>query len=184
MAAELDERSTGNGAGPGETPGVPSGPPTPGPLVRQPDAPFPTPDDPQGSVPPPSPVVSTPPPPGWYADIFGNPPRWWDGTVWTEHLLVPLSSQAPAGTLATQAQGTTPQDDIELSVFDNALISLQLAPDWAKLVAAALLSAVLALIALGLLSGDDTAETPDGFFPDTPTLEDSPIQVPSEPTAP
>lgn len=27
------------------------------------------------------------PPPGWYADPHGQPvKRWWDGSVWTEHI--------------------------------------------------------------------------------------------------
>jgi hypothetical protein len=117
-----------------------------------------------------------PPPPGWYGDIFGNPPRWWDGTVWTEHVLVPL----PAAETAVAAE-----DDIELSFLDNALISFQLAPDWAKFLTAALVTAVLALIGLGLINGDSSSsDTPDGFVPQTPELEDGTIPNAPETPAP
>jgi hypothetical protein len=122
---------------------------------------------------PPTPM---PPPPGWYGDIYGNPPRWWDGTVWTEHLLVQLPSAEPAA-----------DDDVELNFFDNAWISFQLAPDWAKFLMVAVVTAVLALIALGLLSGGSgDSDTPDGFVPPVPELGDPtvPETQPEIPGAP
>jgi cytoskeletal protein RodZ len=118
----------------------------------------------------PAPLTPLPPPPGWYGDIYGNPPRWWDGTVWTEHVLVPL----PAGEPAVA--------EPELTFLDNALISISLAPDWAKFLAAAAVTAVLALIGLGLLKEDSSSDAPDGFVPQTPELE-SP-GLPEVPTVP
>ena len=63
--------------------------------------------------------------------------------------------------------------------LDNALISISLAPDWAKFLAAALVTAVLALIGLGLINGDSSSDdVPDGFVPQTPELEDGAIPSP------
>lgn len=112
-----------------------------------------------------------PPPPGWYGDIFGSPPRWWDGTIWTEHVLVPLPSAEPAVAV---------EDDVELSAIDNALISVSLAPDWAKFLAAAVITAVIALIGLGLINGGSSSDdTPEGFVPQTPELDEG--SLPSTP---
>ena len=117
------------------------------------------------------PITPMPPPPGWYGDIFGNPPRWWDGTAWTEHVLVPLPVAEPV------------EDGPELNFFDNALISFSLAPDWAKFIAAAVVTAVLALIGLGLISdGSSSDDVPDGFVPQTPELEDQ--AIPGAPETP
>ncbi len=150
----------------------PSAPPQPAPAPAQPQ---PAPQPPVSQAPP---ITSMPPPPGWYGDIFGNPPRWWDGTVWTEHVLAPLPAAEPA---------VAAEDDVELSFLDNALISISLAPDWAKFLAAALVTAVLALIGLGLINGDSSSDdVPDGFVPQTPELEDGAIPAPetTSPTEP
>jgi hypothetical protein len=131
-------------------------------------------------VPPAAPVPAItpmPPPPGWYGDIFGSPPRWWDGTIWTEHVLIPLPSAEPA--VAAPAA----DDDVQLTFIDNAVISFSLAPDWAKFLAAAVVTAVLALIGLGILNDDSSDDVPDGFVPQTPELDDSSLpQAPTTPT--
>jgi len=146
-----------------EAPQAPAAPPQPQPAPQPPVSQAP-------------PITPMPPPPGWYGDIYGNPPRWWDGAVWTEHLLVPLPAAEPA---------VAAQDDVELSFLDNALISVSLAPDWAKFLAAALVTAVLALIGLGLINGDSSSDdAPDGFVPQTPQLEDGTIPDAPETPAP
>jgi hypothetical protein len=208
-----NKTQAGNGAAPAEPPGTPSligqdlaTPPqaplnpaesVPPPSVRPPATPA-QPAAPASEVPPaaaqptaaqaplaaaqppaaPVPAITPmPPPPGWYGDIFGSPPRWWDGTIWTEHVLIPLPSAEPA--MAAVAA----DDDIELSFFDNALISFSLAPDWAKFLAAALVTAVLALIGLGILNNGSSDDVPDGFVPQTPELDDSSLpQAPTTPT--
>ncbi len=202
MVAELEESQpiAGNGSTPSEPPssppltgeeptapahGEPAGssesvapPSTPPAQVAQPAAA--THQPPQAPV---LPITPMPPPPGWYGDIFGNSPRWWDGTIWTEHVLVPLPAPEPVATAAVVAE-----DEIELSFIDEALISFSLAPDWAKFLAAAVVTAVLALIGLGLLNGDSASDdVPDGFVPQTPELGQEAIPgapetpVPTEP---
>ena len=52
---------------------------------------------------------------------------------------------------AARAPSPPADDEPELNFFDNALISFSLAPDWAKFLAAAVVTAVLALIGLGLI---------------------------------
>ena len=117
----------------------------------------------------PPPITPVPPPPGWYGDIYGNPPRWWDGTVWTEHLLIPLPSTEPAAA-----------EEPELNFFDNAVISFSLAPDWVKFLTAALVAAAIALAAL-TFTGDDSNsnDVPDGFVPQTPELPGGEAPVPA-----
>ena len=113
-----------------------------------------------------------PPPPGWYGDIYGSPPRWWDGTIWTEHILIPLPSAEPAAA-----------DEPELNFFDNAVISFSLAPDWVKFLTAAIVAAAIALAAFTFV-GDDSgsSDVPDGFVPQPPELEDG--TLPGETPAP
>ncbi len=84
---------------------------------------------------------------------------------------------------AAEPEVAVVDDGPELNFFDNALISFSLAPDWAKFVAAALVTAVLALIGLGLLNGGSSSDdVPDGFVPQTPELEDG--SIPSAPETP
>lgn len=189
MVAEIEDNHTaGNGAAPAEHPPASMDPPAPSehpdtsesaPPPSAPPQPAPAPAQLQPAPQPPvsqaPPITLMPPPPGWYGDMFGNPPRWWDGTVWTEHVLAPLPASEPA---------VAAEDDVELSFLDNALISISLAPDWAKFLAAALVTAVLALIGLGLINGDSSSDdVPDGFVPQTPELEDGaiPSAPPTEP---
>lgn len=113
------------------------------------------------AAPVPQPITPMPPPPGWYGDIYGSPPRWWDGTVWTEHLLIPLPSAEPAA------------EELELNFFDDAVISFSLAPDWVKFLTAAVVAAAIALAAFTFI-GDDSSDgdVPDGFVPQTPEFEE------------
>lgn len=182
MAAEVGNGHPGTGTPPlvGPEPKTPTervepAESVPPPSSEAPETPARTP--PMSLQQPPVPaaplIVPTPPPPGWYGDIYGNPPRWWDGTAWTEHVLVPLPAPEPAG------------DGVELNFIDNALISFSLAPDWAKFVAAAAVTAVIALIGLGILNGgSEGGETPDGFVPQTPELEDGTLPGAGDPAEP
>ena len=163
------------------------------PMPQPPDAPAqPTPQQPQAPAQPvqpapqatpvqppappvPQPITPMPPPPGWYGDIYGSPPRWWDGTVWTEHILIPLPSAQPAAVA----------DEAELNFFDNAVISFSLAPDWVKFLTAAVVAAVIALAAFTFI-GDDSSDgdVPDGFVPQTPEFDDGTLPGDGEVPAP
>ena len=88
----------------------------------------------------------------------------------------PAAPQAPVSPqqqIEEESAAPAEQQLPELNFFDNAMISFSLAPDWAKFLAAAVVTVVLALIAIGLINGDSSSDdAPDGFVPQTPELED------------
>ncbi|HYH61455.1 MAG TPA: DUF2510 domain-containing protein [Solirubrobacterales bacterium] len=148
--------------------------------TQAPAEPQPAVQPPAAAVPPP--ITPMPPPPGWYGDIYGSPPRWWDGTVWTEHLLIPLPSAEPAATAT---------EEPELNFFDNASISFALAPDWMKFLIAAVVAAAIALAAFTFIGDDSNSDVPDGFVPQTPEFDDgalpdetTPAPLPEDPAVP
>ncbi len=103
-----------------------------------------------------------PPPPGWYGDIYGNSPRWWDGTIWTEHVM-PVQPE--------------PEPVPELSAFENFTITVSLWPDWLKVAAVAAIVAIAILIAMQFVGGDSANNGGTEFIPTDPTLPQDPGSI-------